>query len=205
MRFQGFMSTLRLPSFANVDISGVKTLSSAPILFETAFINDQDFSDVRHIDLSNTSFWSGNSGVSTFTVNIEKYTKLKDLNISGSCVTSLSLPNASLASLNITNSDVEKITLQSQPFLSSIDFTGCKKLKTVIIDSCTKIESLTLSSLSDLDSVTITGCPNLKSIVCTNNTALSVFNVSNSNNVETINLSNCNLSLIHISEPTRPY
>lgn len=198
MRFQGFMSTLRLPSFANVDISGVKTLSSAPILFETAFINDQDFSDVRHIDLSNTSFWSGNSGVSTFTVNIEKYTKLKDLNISGSCVTSLSLPNASLASLNITNSDVEKITLQSQPFLSSIDFTGCKKLKTVIIDSCTKIESLTLSSLSDLDSVTITGCPNLKSIVCTNNTALSVFNVSNSNNVETINLSNCNSRSLQI-------
>lgn len=192
MRFQGFMSTLRLPSFANVDISGVKTLSSAPILFETAFINDQDFSDVRHIDLSNTAFWSGNSGVSTFTVNIEKYTKLKDLNISGSCVTSLSLPNASLSSLNITNSGVEKITLQSQPFLSEVDFTGCKKLKTVIIDSCTEIESLTLSSLSDLDSLTITGCPNLKSIICTNNTSLTTFSVSNSNNVETIDLSNCN-------------
>mgnify|MGYP003186956801 CR=1 FL=1 len=198
MRFQGFMSTLRLPSFANVDISGVKTLSSAPILFETAFINDQDFSDVRHIDLSNTSFWSGNSGVSTFTVNIEKYTKLKDLNISGSCVTSLSLPNASLASLNITNSDVEKITLQSQPFLSSIDFTGCKKLKTVIIDSCTKIETLTLTSLGDLDSVTVTGCPSLKTIVCTSNTALSVFSVSNSNNIETIDLSNCNNRTLQI-------
>ena len=192
MRFQGFMSTLRLPSFANIDISGVKTLSSAPILFESAFINSQDYSDVRHIDLSNTAFWSGNSGVSTFTVNIEKYTKLKDLNIAGSCVTSLSLPNASLSSLNITNSDVEKITLSSQPFLSSIDFTGCKKLKTVIINSCTKIESLTLTSLSDLESVTVTGCPNLKSIICTNNTVLSVFNVSNSNNIEVINLSNCN-------------
>lgn len=198
MRFQGFMSTLRLPSFSNVDISGVKTLSSAPILFETAFINDQDFSDVRHIDLSNTAFWSGNSGISTFTVNIEKYTKLKDLNISGSCVTSLSLPNASLASLNITNSDVEKITLSSQPFLSEVDFTGCKKLKTVIIDSCSKIESIYLSSLSDLDSVTITGCPSLKTITCTNNTALTVFSISNSSNIEEINLSNCNSRSLQI-------
>lgn len=198
MRFQGFMSTLRLPAFSNVDISGVKTLSSAPILFETAFINDQDFSDVRHIDLSNTSFWSGNSGVSTFTVNIEKYTKLKDLNISSSCVTSLSLPNASLSSLNITNSDVEKITLQSQPFLSTVDFTGCKKLKTVIIDSCSKIETLNLSQLGDLDSVTITGCPNLKTITCTNNPAMSVFSISNSSSIETINLSNCNNRALNI-------
>ena len=88
--------------------------------------NDEDFSDVRHINLSNTKFWSGSSEVGTFTVNIEKYTKLKDLDISNSIVTSMSLSNASLASLNITNSSIEIINLVNQPFLDSIDLVDVK-------------------------------------------------------------------------------
>lgn len=191
MRFQRFMSTMKLPSFSQLDLSNVDTLSNAPVPFETVFVNDEDFSDVRHIDLSNIKFWSGSSEVGTFTVNIEKYTKLKDLDISNSIVTSMSLPNASLASLNITNSSIEIITLVNQPFLDSIDFSGCKRLKSVTIDSCEKITELNLSNLGDLHTINITNCPNLKSIVCTNNGNLTTFNVSNCNNVETINISSC--------------
>lgn len=191
MRFQRFMSSMELPSFSKLDLSSVDTLSDSPIPFETVFVNDEDFSDVRHIDLSNTKFWSGNAGQSTFTVNIEKYTKLKDLNISSSVVTSVSLPSASLASLNITNSTVEGISLVNQPFLESLDFSGCKRLKTLTIDSCDKITELNLSNLGDLHTIKITSCPNLKSIVCTNNVSLTTFNVSNCNKVEAINLSQC--------------
>lgn len=191
MRFQRFMSSMKLPSFSKLDLSSVNTLSDSPIPFETVFVNDEDFSDVRHIDLSNTKFWSGNAGQGTFTVNIEKYTKLKDLNISSSVVTSVSLPNASLASLNITNSTVEGISLVNQPFLESLDFSGCKRLKTVTIDSCDKITELNLSNLGDLHTIKITSCPNLKSIVCRNNVNLTTFNVSNCNKVEAINLSQC--------------
>lgn len=191
MRFQRFMSSMKLPSFSKLDLSSVDTLSDSPIPFETVFVNDEDFSDVRHIDLSNTKFWSGNAGQGTFTVNIEKYIKLKDLNISSSIVTSISLPNASLSSLNITNSTVEGISLVNQPFLESLDFSGCRRLKTVTIDSCDKITELNLSNLGDLHTIKITSCPNLKSIVCTNNGNLTTFNVSNCNNVETINISSC--------------
>ena len=191
MRFQRFMSSMKLPSFSKLDLSSVDTLSDSPISFETVFVNDEDFSDVRHIDLSNTKFWSGNAGQGTFTVNIEKYIKLKDLNISSSIVTSISLPNASLSSLNITNSTVEGISLVNQPFLESLDFSGCKRLKTVTVDSCDKITELNLSNLGDLHTIKITSCPNLKSIVCTNNGNLTTFNVSNCNNVETINISLC--------------
>lgn len=191
MRFQRFMSSMKLPSFSKLDLSSVDTLSDSPIPFETIFVNDEDFSDVRHIDLSNTKFWSGNAGQGTFTVNIEKYTKLKDLNISSSVVTSISLPNASLSSLNITNSTVEGISLVNQPFLNRLDFSGCKRLKTVTIDSCDKITELNLSNLGDLHTIRITSCPNLKSIICTNNVNLTTFNVSNCNNVEIINVSQC--------------
>jgi len=182
---------MKLPSFSKLDLSSVDTLSDSPIPFETIFVNDEDFSDVRHIDLSNAKFWSGNAGQGTFTVNIEKYTKLKDLNISNSVVTSVSLPNASLSSLNITNSTVEGISLVNQPFLESLDFSGCKRLKTVTVDSCDKITELNLSNLGDLHTIKVTSCPNLKSITCTNNGNLTTFNVSNCNNVETINISSC--------------
>ena len=191
MRFQRFMSSMKLPSFSKLDLSSVDTLSDSPIPFETIFVNDEDFSDVRHIDLSNTKFWSGNIGQGTFTVNIEKYTKLKDLNISSSIVTSISLPNASLALLNITNSAIEGISLVNQPFLDRLDFSSCKRLKTVTIDSCDKITELDLSNLGDLHTIRITSCPNLKSIICTNNINLTTFNVSNCNNVEIINVSQC--------------
>lgn len=191
MRFQRFISTMKLPSFSKLDLSSVDTLSDSPIPFETVFVNDEGYSDVRHIDLSNTKFWSGNIGQGTFTVNIEKYTKLKDLNISSSIVTSISLPNASLALLNITNSAIEGISLVNQPFLDRLDFSGCKRLKTVTIDSCDKITELNLSNLGDLHTIRITSCPNLKSIICTNNVNLTTFNVSNCNNVEIINVSQC--------------
>lgn len=198
IRFQRFMSSMKLISFSELDLSSVDTLSNNPIPFETAFVNDKGFSDLRHIDLSNCKFWSGSTEGVTFTVNIEKYTKLKDINISNSVVSSMSLPNASLASLNITNSTIESLNLANQPFLESIDFTGCKRLKSITIDNCDKITSLNISNLGDLHTVIITSCPNLKTIVCTNNMNLATFNVSNSNSVASIDLTNCSNRLLSV-------
>lgn len=204
IRFQRFMSSMKLPSFSKLDLSNVDTLSNNPVPFETVFVNDENFSDVRHIDLSNTKFWAGSEEGTTFTVNIEKYTKLKDINISNSVVTSMSLPNASLASLNITNSTIESIRLSNQPFLESIDFSGCRRLKSVVIDSCDKITELNLSNLGDLNTLTITSCPNLVSIVATNNINLTTFTVSNCNAVKNINISQCtnrNLNIYIVGAP----
>lgn len=198
MRFQRFMNTMKLPSFSELDLSGIDTLSSAPVQFETVFVNDENYSDVRHIDISNSKFWAGSSEIGAFTVNIEKYTKLKDINISNSVVTSMSLPNASLASLNIINSNIEKLNIVNQPFLDNLDFTGCRKLKSVTIDSCDKITELNLSNLGDLTTLNITNCANLKSIVCTNNINLITFNVSNCNGVTNINLNQCTNNLLDI-------
>lgn len=198
MRFQGFMTSLVLPSFAELDLSGINTLSSMPVIFETVFVNKKGYSDVRHIDLSNTSFWEANQGISVFTVNLEKFTKLKSLNISNSCVTSLSLPNAALSELNITNSQIEKLTLSSQPFIDEIDFTGCGKLKSITINNCSELTTLDLSKLSNLEEISIIGCNKLTSINAKSNYKLTNFSVSSCPELVSVDLSNSNNNNLHI-------
>lgn len=191
IRFQRFMNTMRLPSLAELDLSYVDTLNDSPVDFSTIFVNNEGYSDIRHINLSNCSFWAGNSSGGTFVVNIEKYTKLKDINISNSVVNSMSLPNASLASVNISNSTIEIFSLINQPFLEHVDYTGCRKLKTVSYDSCSRITDFTLANLGDLTTIRLTNCAALKNISVTSNSNLRTFEVSNCNLVDVINLSKC--------------
>ena len=198
MRFQGFMTSMVLPSFAELDLSGINTLSSMPVIFETVFVNTAGYSDVRHIDLSNTSFWEANQGVSVFTVNLEKFTKLKSLNIANSCVTSLSLPNAALSDLNITNSQIEKLTLTSQPFIDEVDFTGCSKLKSVTINNCSELTEINLSKLGDLEELNIIGCTKLTSIIASGNPKLTTFSVSSCPELVEVDLSNCANANLHV-------
>ena len=193
IRFQGFMD-ITLPSMSELDLNNVTTLSSKPVLFESIFVkkmNDVYTSDIRHIDLSNTAYWSGNSGTNEFPVNIENYLKLKTLDISNSCVTSLSLPNAALSELKIYNSIVEKINLEDQPFIDEVDFTGCTKLQTVSVSNCNKISKLDLKNMPNLTSVTIIGCQALKEIILSGCPKLTSISVSNAAALTTVDLSNC--------------
>ena len=202
MRFQKFMpGIMSLPSFAEVDLSYVNTLENEPVDFGSVFVSlENGYSEVRHVNLSNTKFWDGSSVANpTFTVDLEKYLKLKTLNISESCVTSLKLPSASLTELNITYSDITQINLESQPFLRSVDFTGCTKLTEVVVNNCSSIESITLNNLSDLKTVSIIGCPSLREIKCTGNKNLTSFSVSGGClDLETINISGCSNSGLSI-------
>ena len=201
IRFQGFMTSMSLPSMSAVDLNSVNTLSSEPVDFSTIFVKRSDgvaTSDIRHIDLSNTSFWSSNTGISTFPVNVENYNKLKTIDISNGCITSLSLPNAALSELNIVNSTIEKLILKDQPFIDHVDFSGCTKLQSVEINNCNKITELDLRNLGDLTSITLIGCSNLRKVIASSCSKLSVFSVSNCNQLLEVDLSNCgnaNLSI----------
>lgn len=202
IRFQGFMTSMSLPSMSEINIQNVNTLSSNPIDFATLFVKRQDgkaTSDIRHIDLSNTNFWSGNTGVNSFPVDVQNYNKLKTIDISNGCVTSLALPNAALSSLKITNSTVERITLADQPFLTSVDFTGCTKLQSVEVSNCNQITELDLRNLSDLNTINVIGCAKLTKIYAPNCTKLTTFNVSNTNALKSVTLANCNNSSLNIT------
>lgn len=202
IRFQGFMTSMSLPSMSEIDIQNTSTLSSNPIDFATIFVKRQDgksVSDIRHINLSNTSFWSGNSGVNSFPVDVQNYNKLKTIDISNGCVTSLALPNAALSALTLTNSAIERVTLADQPFISKIDFTGCNKLQSVEVSNCNQIIELDLRNLSDLTSINIIGCAKLERIYAPNCNKLATFNVSNANALKSVTLSNCNNANLSIS------
>ena len=202
IRFQGFMTSMSLPSMSEINIQNTNTLSSNPIDFSTIFVKRQDgksMSDIRHINLSNTGFWSGNSGVNSFPVDIQNYNKLKTIDISNGCVTSLALPNAALSSILITNSTIERVTLADQPFISKVDFTGCNKLQSVEISNCNQITELDLRNLNDLTSINVIGCAKLQKIYAPNCNKLATFNVSNSNALTSVTLSNCGNNNLTIS------
>lgn len=202
IRFQGFMTSMSLPSMSEIDIQNTSTLSSNPIDFATIFVKTQDgtsMSDIRHINLSNTSFWSGNSGVNSFPVDVQKYNKLKTIDISNGCVTSLALPNAALSSLTLTNSTIERVTLSDQPFLTKVDFTGCNKLQSVEVSNCNQITELDLRNLGDLTTINVIGCAKLEKIYAPNCNKLVTFNVSNANALRSVTLSNCSNANLAIS------
>ena len=194
IRFQGFMTSMSLPSMSEIDIQNVTTLSSNPIDFATIFVKRQDgktMSDVRHINLANTKFWSGNSGVNSFPVDIQNYNKLKTIDISNGCVTSLALPNSALSKLTLVNSTIERVTLADQPFITSVDFTGCNKLQSVEVSNCNQITELDLRNLNDLTTINVIGCAKLQRIYAPNCAKLVTFNASNTNSLRTVTLTNC--------------
>ena len=202
IRFQGFMTSMSLPSMSEIDVQNTSTLSSNPIDFATIFVKKQDgqsVSDIRHINLSNTNFWSGNSGVNSFPVDVQNYNKLKTIDISNGCVTSLALPNAALSTLTLTNSAIERVTLADQPFISKVDFTGCNKLQSVEISNCNQITELDLRNLNDLTSINVIGCAKLTKIYAPNCNKLATFNVSNANALKSVTLSNCSNASLTIS------
>ena len=206
LRFAKFMDGIKLYSLAELDLSNTKTLDSEPVDFNNIFVKTIGYdadnnpiysSDLRHIDLSNTEFASDATG-NDFPVVINNCTKLKTVDISNSCVKSISLPNASLTKLLINNSQVTQIDLTDQPFLTDVDFTGCSKMTKVSVTNCAKMERLDLSNMSNLTSVEIIGCPSLREVIAPSCARLTNFSVSGAPELEEIDLSGCtnvNLSI----------
>lgn len=125
---------------------------------------------LTEIDLSNTK----SSNVSQFALNLkanntEIYTNpfenLTSINLSNSCVTSVSLPEGvSLFDLKLDNSAVTTVTLEGQSVLETVDFTGCNALRELTLSNCSKFKTLNLTNLPSLTTVRITNCPELETI-----------------------------------------
>ena len=199
MRFEKFMESMKLPSMSELDLSNVTTLTSNPVPFENIFRKPDGFdtdgnvtynSDIRHINLSNTQFLENNPS-NDFPVVINDFKKLKTLDISNSCVKSVSLPNAALTDLKVYNSQIERINLVDQPYIDHVDFTGCNKLSELIITNCDKIVELDLKNMPNLTTVTITGCDELVSINLSGCVKLVNCTISATPNLTSLDLSNC--------------
>lgn len=175
IRYQG-MKDISLPSLSEFDISNDTYLNSEPIDFKKCFVNENGKISLRHLNLSNVNFMTNNDK-NVFTVDLTDYDKLKDINISHSCVSSIALPFSNLSELHIDHCGINAFTLSNQEFLETIDITGCDRLTNVVINDCRQLTTLNFSNLADLAAVTITNCPNITSITCSNNSSLTSIKV----------------------------
>lgn len=196
-RFQKFESMM-LPKFSELDLSNVTTLSAErdPVAFDTVFItneNGKNTSNVRDINLYNAQ------GSTSFALTVNEYNKLKTVNISKSCVTSISLPPTPLSSLTFNDSEIVNLTVKKQPYLSSFDFTGCKKLQKIELNECNNIETLNIESMMLLNDLTITSCEKLTTINCKNNKELTKLVLENLPSLQTVILTDCNNNALEIS------
>lgn len=83
------------------------------------------------IDFGNISLPPGNIAPENY-VNLFK--NLISINLSNAKIMSVSIPGSStLTELSVTNSSITELTLQDQPLLTNLNFTGCKSLKRLVL------------------------------------------------------------------------
>lgn len=145
-------------------------------------------SSLERIDLSNTH---GPATLQEYGVYLELCNKLINIDISNSDVTSLSLPNTSLQTLNIFNSNIKSFTLKNQNKLTDINFDGCNKIQTIEFDTCPGFSGITISDKLNLESVTISNCQNLTSVTINNCEALTSIRILNNINLKEVIISGC--------------
>lgn len=201
-----------LMKYTNLNLSGAQGFNQDnPINLGKLFADNVDVAELREINLSNTNFLSTlatknfnlNFNIldsNSNTTNETKFQKLQKIDISNSCVTSVSLPNVSLSSLKVMRSRINNLTLNTQNFLNTIDLTGCRDLTVVSIKNCSNFETLKLDSTqSSLRSVDIVNCPKFTRFECVDNSRVREITLS-LENLETVTITGCrNLRVLNLA------
>lgn len=200
-----------LPMLTKFDLSGSQKLTGNNAFnIQNLFTSStKDVSELRVIDLSNTKF-SDNTGTLTLNFNIvedgtitekTKFQKLQEINLSNSCVTSVTLPRVPLAKFTCDHSKIETLNLQDQNFLNTLDLSGCANLSNVVIASCSSLGSLTFGSdHSNLSNVTVQQCQGFEEFTCTYNNNVRSINLLDCSTLKTVTIKNCtNLTSVNLA------
>ena len=166
----------------------------------TQYFKNKDKSELREIDLSNTA----KTTAINYTLNLPSgYEKLQKLNLYNSCVSNILLPtgddNIPLLTLDIRNSQIQRLDLQEQNLLSTLDLTGCAKLSNLKICNCSLLTGLTLdTSQKSLKNIEISSAT-FKEFACKSNDSVTSITI-NSSALSTVNITDCkNLTSLSIS------
>lgn len=96
------------------------------------------------IDFGNITLPPGNIAPENY-VNLFK--NLISINLSNAKIMSVSVPGSStLTELYVANSSITELTLQDQPLLTNLNFTGCKSLKRLTLRNVTQLQTVTLGA-----------------------------------------------------------
>lgn len=237
-----------LSMFEVLDLSNTKFTGSNPINFMTLFKSWNTMlhraeenrkpvqpSQLREVYLQGTRL-SGKTD--TFDLNLggnaltelykNPFTNLTDIDISDSCVTSLSLPSdVSLYTFKFNNSILNSLNLKDQALLTTIDATDCNSLTEVRLENFAKLNDIIVSGLPKLNTIVLTSLPLITtfsfdgsnrdnssnfSFQCTdmpNLQTLSITNIGSTNgeltltgatNLTSLTLTNVKISTVRLSE-----
>lgn len=192
-----------LYAFNTLDLANCTTVGSvrgkSPINFGSTFLKPGVGSELRIINLENAR---NIANVPNIILDLANFTKLTDINISNSSVSSIQLPSTPLMSLNITGSTISQLNLTQQNLLTSLDLTNCTKLTSVFINSCASLASITgINGLGNLESLSIysTAITTLEINSCESLTSVAIgeahltsLTITNCKNLTTLDLSMCN-------------
>ena len=224
--FKGYpwtsLPNINFPLLEVLDLSG---LSNMP--YNTFFAggvydkeNDVGLKNIRVLNLSNVKV----TGSTSYTLDLSNCSKLQDLDISYSNITTVTLPtSAVLKSYNLSGTGITKLNLANQSFLKTLLITNCLNLTEIVLDNCGSLE--TLSVPQNVSTITLKNCKSLKNLSLTytsvngsisplttviidNCDGLSIFNITGQNNpnlsvnligarnLESLNISDTNLKTL---------
>lgn len=200
-----------LSKFTVLDLSSSRKLNPENAVDLNSFLpsDESAVSELREVDLRNTNF-NGGSGNLNLQFNLiengnstdkTRFQKLQKIDISQSCVTSITLPNVPLSSFACNNSSIARLNLKSQNFLETVDLSNCNKLTSIVIQNCKNFKSLSISETEpNLSTISITGCDKFETFSCINNNSIKEITI-NCANLKTISISNCpNLAKLNLAD-----
>lgn len=187
---QKSLTSCGYPALTDLNLSNNSAFSSS---FTMDAFKQSDVSELRVIDFSNTS-GSGKFNLSlTDSEGNTKFSKLTKINISGSsCISSITIPKVPLQELNITNSSIVSLNLDSQPYLTNVDITGCNIINDITITNCLKYDKVDISNLKQLTTLSITNNPTIPSIKVTGCQQLSTVNIEQNTSLTSVSITDCN-------------
>lgn len=184
-----------LPELVNFNIAGTTSLDALPIDFQKVFMYKDETTKEPNGKITGPSCLESLTLTSTKVVNdgeypidLKSFTKIKNIDISSSNVTSLVLPNSTLHTLRINGSYLREFNMSNQPLLKTIDFTGCNKLTSVNIVNCESLEELVFDNMLVLQTINLQSCKGLKKLTVKKCDSLVTLMVADAPQLSTINL-----------------
>ena len=187
--YQGYEDNVRynygnLSNLKVFDLHGVSSLTGNIDLFElfrawnaTGYGGQTEASRLEELNYSRVISAPGtvvNANLSGTNVGIEgipdsyrnPFINLVKIDVSESNISSVTIPkNVSLSELNIKDSLIQKLELDSQPLLVTPNFYGCSNLSEVSLIGCDKFTSIKFNSTNvSLKNLLISNCPNVTTV-----------------------------------------
>lgn len=187
-----------LPSLTNLNFSNDRMWAQNSFPIEC--FNAASVSELRTVNFSNSK------PNNTYQLNFSnKFTKITDIDISNSKVSTLVMPDAPLLTLNVYNAAyLNEFNLKNQKYLEEVSLSGCNALTYISIDNCYSYKKLIIESKPNLITVNVHSCSNIERIEIRDCKNLTSVNIGDCKNLQVIKINRCSklndLSISNVGE-----